>query len=229
MAEEEVPLLAVGEGDAVAHRLALRRGEPHGLRPRGADHRHEDDGQRDDEHDRGEDDDKGGGAARGLVADEIVAHIFVHSAVAELDDHSRREAAREAEVVGAPVGAREGEKGEKHGRDDGGDHGAQQLPGAVLLVDEEHHRGEEDLADQVEHLPEEEAARVVPPEEARRTRERRCTLRSHGLADTEEQRQEAERHEDGPEGEEGPKVRRESARLVVPRRAVVARERRVGE
>ena len=44
MAEEEVPLLAVGEGDAVAHRLALRRGEPHGLRPRGADRRYEDDG-----------------------------------------------------------------------------------------------------------------------------------------------------------------------------------------
>ena len=42
-------------------------------------------------------------------------------------------------------------------------------------------------------------------------------------------REEAERHEDGPEGEEGPKVRRESARLVVPRRPGVARERRVGE
>ena len=43
VAEEEVPLLAFGEGDAVAHRLAHRRGAPHGLRPRGADRRYEDD------------------------------------------------------------------------------------------------------------------------------------------------------------------------------------------
>ena len=79
---------------------------------------------------------------------------------ADLDDHSRREAAgeeqvgdaREVEVIGAPVGAGECEDREKHGRDDAGDHGAQQLPRAVLLVDEEHHRGEEELAEQVDHL-----------------------------------------------------------------------------
>ena len=43
VAEEEVPLLAVGEGDAVARRLAHRRDEPHGLHPRGADRRYEGD------------------------------------------------------------------------------------------------------------------------------------------------------------------------------------------
>ena len=84
VAEEEVPLLAVGEGDAVAHRLALRGNEPHGLHPRGADRRYEDDGQRDGEHGGGEDDDKGGGAARGLVADKGVAHAFVRGALAQL-------------------------------------------------------------------------------------------------------------------------------------------------
>ena len=81
VAEEEVPLLAVGEGDAVAHRLALRRDEPHGLRPRGADRRYEDDGQRDGEHGGGEDDDKGGGAQGAVEADKLIALLC---AVAEL-------------------------------------------------------------------------------------------------------------------------------------------------
>ena len=57
VAEEKVPLLAVGEGDAVAQWFTARRDEPHGRRPR-ADHRHDDDDQRDGKHGGGKDDDK---------------------------------------------------------------------------------------------------------------------------------------------------------------------------
>ena len=96
----------------------------------------------------------------------------VAAGAADLDDHSRREAAgeqqvgdaRQVEVVGSPVGPGEGKDGEKHRRDDGGDNCALELPGAVLLVDEEHHRGEVELAQQVDHLwPEPGLAREVGP------------------------------------------------------------------
>ena len=79
------------------------------------------------------------------------------------------------------------------------------------------------------HLPEEEARSVVTPQEGRCAGARRCALRRHRRSHPVKQRQEAERHEDGPEEKEGPKVGLESARLVVPRRAAVARERLVGE
>jgi len=90
MRKEEVPLLAVGEGDAVAHWLTARRDEPHGRLPRGADRRDDDNDHRYGEHGGGEDDDEIRGARRALEANKAVAHVFVRVALTQLKRPRKR-------------------------------------------------------------------------------------------------------------------------------------------
>mmetsp|Transcript_32721 Transcript_32721/g.96728 ORF Transcript_32721/g.96728 Transcript_32721/m.96728 type:complete len:272 (+) Transcript_32721:3720-4535(+) len=85
----------------------------------------------------------------------------------------------------------------------------------MLDIDEEHQRGEEELAEQVDHLPEEEAWFVVAPEKAARPSYVPDSLRHHLGADPEQQREECERDEHRPEYEESPEVGVEAAVLDV--------------
>ena len=119
------------------------------------------------------------------------------------------------EVVGALEGPGESEGAEEEGRDDGGDDEAEQLARAVLDVDEEHQRSEEELAAQIDDLPEEEVGVVVPPEEAAGSGEGGDPPHPHCLSDREQQREEYERDAHRPQRKEAPEVHVEASVVLV--------------
>jgi len=82
-------------------------------------------------------------------------------------------------------------------------------------LDEEHQRGEEELAAEVDDLPEEEARVVVAKQEAASSGEGAAALGPHLRADGKQQREESEGDEHRPESEHGPKVGVEATVLIV--------------
>ena len=95
-----------------------------------------------------------------MSSDEGLAHVL--GALAQLDHGAGYEAAgeqqvggaREVEVVFTLEGPGEGEDGEVEGREERGDDEAEELARAVVSLDEEHQRSEEELAAQIDDLPE---------------------------------------------------------------------------
>ena len=145
----------------------------------------------------------------------VVVAKLDHGAEAEAAHEQQVGGAREVEVVGTLEGPREGEGGEVEARDDRGDNEAEQLARSIVCLDEEHQRGEEELAADVDDLPEEEARVVVANEEAASSGEGAAALGPHLRADRKQQREESERDEHRPESEHGPKVGVEAAVLVI--------------
>ena len=173
-------------------------GEADGGRADGADSLEDDDEQRHGQHCGGERDHKLTRAARAVKADEGLAHVLVGGALAQLNHHAGDEAAgeqqiggaREVEVGGSLEGPGEGEDGEVEGRDDRCDDEAEQLARSIVCLDEEHQRGEEQLAAHIDDLPEEEGRLVVAPEEAAGSGRGPDSLRPYLGADREQEHQE---------------------------------------